>query len=242
MAVTTTTNTTGLDPASEAYQKKIREQARSGADQLLNGQNPLFLGPDSRSIADQTAQFMNPYMDQVIGGVRGEFDQLRGQAGAQANANATSQGAFGGSRAAVDRGARLGALDSAQASQIGGLMSNGYQQALQQGQNYSEYARNLRERQAQEPMFRQQQALQMANQGMGQTGQVNTETQESKRDWLSTLAGGAMGLAGMAIPGVGAAQTLGGGLMSKFFGGGGGTGQEMRTMSPWKAPSFFGGG
>lgn len=77
------------------------------------------------------ATFQDPFEQQVIGGVRGEFDRLRQQASREAGDAAQRAGAFGGSRQAVTEGARLGALDAAQSSQIGSLLSGGFENAVQ---------------------------------------------------------------------------------------------------------------
>jgi hypothetical protein len=135
-----------------------------------------MLGPDGRSIEDQIAPFMNPYMDSVIGGVRSEFDHLRAGARSSVSDAATRAGAFGGSRHGVAEAARLGELDRAQTGQVGGLLASGWQDALSQGLQYSEYQRALQERQAQEPLFRSLQELNLMNLGMGPTGTTSTTT------------------------------------------------------------------
>jgi len=195
----------GLDPQSQAYVDQMRQHARGGAGVALNTPGNFFLGPDTRSIQDQIAPFLNPYMDQVIGGVRDEFDNLRGQAQVGVNQGATAAGAFGGSRQGVAQGTRLGEIDRAQTSQIGGLLSSGFQNALTQGLQFSEYQRALRERQAQEPLFRQQQAQQMLNLGLGPTGFTNTNTQTHRGSTLGTITGLAGTVGGAIIGGPGGA-------------------------------------
>jgi hypothetical protein len=189
----------------------MRAMAMSGAQGLQNG-GPLFMGPDARSIQDQIAPFMNPYMDQVIGGVRGEFDHLRAGAQTATADAATRAGAFGGSRHGVAEGVRMGELDRAQTSQIGGLLGQGYQNALGQGLQYSEYQRSLNERMLQEPLFRQMQALGMMNMGMGPTGSVSSETTPGP-SLMGQLAGAGLTLGGLFMGGApgAAASMLGGG-------------------------------
>jgi hypothetical protein len=219
-----------LDPSSQMYVDRMRSLGTSGAGSMMNHPGQFFLGADPRSIQEQAQQFMNPYMDNVIGGVRGEFDFLRGQALQGANAQATQSGAFGGSRHGAMAGARMGELDRAQTSQIGGMMQSGWQNALQQGLQYSEYQRNLAERQAQEPVWRQQQAMQHMNAGMGPVG-WNTETQMPGNP-LGTL----MGL-GTTLAGGGAFGALGGLL------GGGKTQQPtpgFGATPSWRGQPNFG--
>jgi hypothetical protein len=172
------TVTQTVDPGTQKYLEQMRGQATNASNVALNNPSPFMLGPSALSIGDQAGRFMNPYQDQVIGGIRGEFDHLRNQAGMQSNQQATMQGAYGGNRAAIAQGARLGELDRAQASQIGSFLHGGYNDALKMGLGYSEYERSLRERQAQEPIFRQQQGLNFTNMGMGPYGSNTSQQQQ----------------------------------------------------------------
>lgn len=241
----TTTQTTRLDPSSEAYVGHTRRAAKDAAA-TIGGAGPLFLGADPRTIEQQMAPFMNPYLSQVVGGVRGEFDHLRGQARLAGNDAATRAGAFGGARHGVAEGVRMGELDRAQASQIGGLLSSGFRDALSQGLQHSEYQRALAERQAQEPLFRAQQQLAMLNMGMGPHGQVNT-TVEPGPSTFGQVAGLGLTAAGMGLFG-----PLGGAAGAAVGGGGGGGGggglglQGSAFQLPdssiysrnWQAPNF----
>lgn len=193
------------DAASQGHINQMRRMAGNAA-QTAQGGN-FFTGPITQ---EQIQGAMNPYMDQVIGGVRGEFDHLRSQAGMQTEQDATMAGAFGGSRQGVAEGVRLGELDRAQTGQIAGLMQGGYNQALQ----FAEHQRSLQERQMQEPLFRNQQALNFMNLGMGPVG--TTQTQTTPRNPLGSAAGGA--LAGSAFGPWGAAIGGGVGLLGGLFG------------------------
>ncbi len=84
------------------------------------------LGGDSSA----AQQFMNPYQQQVLNSVGGDYDRLRSQASMQSNQAATQAGAFGGSRHGVTEGARLGELDSAQASTMAQLRQGGFNEAM----------------------------------------------------------------------------------------------------------------
>ena len=163
--------TTGPDRRSQDYIDRGRGYGQDAYNTALNNPNPFFHGPSNMSIGDQAAPFFNPFQDEVIGSIRDEFNFLRGQAGLDADTAAISQGAFGGSRAAAERGARFGELDRGQTRQIGDLRYRGYQDAVTQGLQYQEYLRNLRERQAQEPLYRHQAANQLYWGGLGPVGQ-----------------------------------------------------------------------
>jgi len=205
------TQTTTLDPRSERFIQGQRQAAQEAGRVATDTPGQFFLGPDSRSIAEQIAPFMDPYLDQVIGGVRGEFDNLRAGASRDAAQAATRAGAFRSSRHGALEGARLGELDRAQASQVGGLLSSGFQNALSQGLNYSEYQRALRERQAQEPLFRQRQRLGFLTGGLGPTGSTTTQTQHG--NLVGDIAGAGLIGAGFLAggpAGAAAASGLGG--------------------------------
>jgi len=134
------------DQASQEYINRMREIGAAGIE------GPLFTGPLTEA---DIMSAMSPYLDNVIGGVRGEYDHLRDQSLLETNDAATRSRAFGGSRHAIMAGARMGELDRAQTSQVAGLLQGGYGQALQ----FAEHQRQLRERLLQEPLFRRQQIL-----------------------------------------------------------------------------------
>ena len=193
----TTTVTSGPDRNSQQYIDRQRQQAEAGAQNILHSPNPFFLGPDSRSIQDQIQPFFNPYLENVISGVHDQYDRSRSLARRATDDESTFAGAFGGSRAAVTEGVRLGELDRAENMQIGGLLSSGYRDAMDRGLAYSEYVRNLRERRAQEPIFRNQMAQGLYQGGLGPTGvEGTTEVTQSQGtlDYITQLAG--LGLAG----------------------------------------------
>lgn len=204
-----------VDPRSQGYIDNMRTTARRASGVALNNPGSFVPGADPRSIEEQAAPFMNPYLSNVVDATRGEFDHLRNQALIGANQQATAAGAFGGSRAAAMAGARMGELDRAQASTIAGLHQSGWDNAVQQGLGYSEYVRALQERQAQEPLFRQQQAMNFLNLGMGPVGHVQQGGGGSNP--LGSAAGGAM--AGASFGPWGAAIGGGIGLLSGLFGG-----------------------
>lgn len=203
------TTSTTLDAGSQSFVDKQRELAEQAANTARTGD--FFTGELSQTPGEMAQAFMNPYQDQVIGGIRGEFDHLRGQAATQNAQQATAAGAFGGSRQAVTEGSRLGALDRAQGQQVGQFLNQGYQNALSQGTQFAEHQRQLREQQMRAPLFGNQQAMNMMNLGMGPIGQTNTQTQPGGSRLGGALSGG---LSGFAAGGpIGA---LAGGLFGAF--------------------------
>lgn len=204
------TTTTTPDPRSQAYIERLRRMGIGASSAILGRTGSFFAPADTRPISEQIAPFMDPYLDQVIGGVRSEFDHLRGAASVDAARRATAAGAFGGDRHGVAEGVRLGELDRGQTSQIGGLLSQGYRDALSTGLSYNEHLRQLQERQLQEPIFRYQTALGLGMQGLGPVGSVSRTQRPtnplggafsgalagSKFGLPGALGGGALGLLG----------------------------------------------
>lgn len=196
------TTTQVPDAGSQQYIDQMRSYAGNAATSALGHPGQFFLGPDHRTIAQQAQPFFNPFQQNVIGGLNQSYDRLRSQAQNNVNQAATSGGAFGGSRHAISSAVRLGEIDRAHMGQVGNLLHTGWQNAVTQGLQYSEYSRALRERQAQEPLFRHQQAMSFLNQGMGPVG-WQTTTRGGGGSPLATGIGtglsiyGAMGQSGM---------------------------------------------
>jgi hypothetical protein len=187
-----------LDPATQRHVNQLRAMGTDAGQAALNHPGQFMLGSDA---AGSIQDHMSPFMQGVVDPVRAEFDRLRGQASLDTRQQATSAGAFGGSRAAVMEGSRLGQLDHGQAQTIGQLHQQGFGQALAA----REHERQLMERQAQEPLFRHQNALGFMNLGMGPVG--SHVMQDQRHSPLGSAAGGAMagsafGPWGAAIGGV----------------------------------------
>ena len=189
------------DDASAAYLEHMRTAGKGAANSVLNAHGSLFSGPlTDAAISDA----MNPYIGNVIDGVRGEFDNLRGQSLADSNAQATAAGAFGGSRHGVMAGARLGELDRAQASQIGGLLNQGYNNAVR----LADHNRMLTDQQRQEGVWRQNQAMRFLNMGMGPVGFSQTQSGTAGSNPWTSAIGGATAGSSFGVPGA----LIGGGL------------------------------
>jgi len=90
----------------------------------------------------QINQFMNPYMNTVIGGTLAPLQQQQAMDRAAQTGQAIQAGAFGGDRAAIAQAALRGQQDIATGNVVGNLLNQGYGQALgaaqqQQGVNLS---------------------------------------------------------------------------------------------------------
>lgn len=144
--------TTAVDKATQDYQNKIHQtagDAASGystvgpngattdalaqyqkyADGGLNGLAALSGDPAAMQ------RFMNPYQQQVVDASNANFAKTNQIVGTQADSAATAAGAFGGSRAAVVKGAAQGEAQGAHDQQIAGLLDQGYSNAQTQAGN-----------------------------------------------------------------------------------------------------------
>jgi len=162
---------TQLDPGISGQFRGAGSGLGIGSDffqNFLGGQGPG--GPQFN--AETLAQFQNPFTQGVIDPVRAEFDWLRGQARQDVGDEAIFGGFQGGSRAAIERGARLGELDRSQAQVIGQLQQRGFEDA----------AGRLRGEQGRFDQFTGQQlgaAGQAANLGFGSLGQLQNMIQQA---------------------------------------------------------------
>ena len=188
----TITQTQGLDPASQQFVNESRRQAGSASDFALNNPGNFFLGADPRSVTDIIQPFMDPFQNQVIDATRAEFQTQRDRAvggPGGVNQQAATAGAFGGSRQGVAQGVQLGEINRAETSQIAGLMSRNFQQAVQNGIPFADRQRALAQQQAQEGLFRRQQAGNFRNLGMGPTGASITQETNQSGNLFRDIAG-----------------------------------------------------
>ncbi len=209
--VSTQTQTTSLDPASQAAVDRQRAAAQRGVG-ATTGANPFFLGGETRTPGELAEPFFNPFRSQVVDATRAEFDVLRDRAVGGAggtNQQATLAGGRGGSRQGVAEGVRLGELDRAQTSQIAGLLSSGFERAQDRGISFADRQRRLDEQRNQEGLFRAQAGAGFANQAATNLTGTTTNEQRQKGSVFGDLAGiatvGAGLLSGGTIPAASAA-------------------------------------
>lgn len=233
------TTTVSADKATTAMQGQVYGAAQKAAQ----GYNVLGVDPNVQSAmslfgnmgqygqtgaaalagdAGATQQLMSPYLSQVLDSYRNEFENSSGVLRKNVNSAATSAGAFGGDRAALEQGAMQGELGRAYGGQVAGLLQGGYQDmiaragglanlGLTAGQNQmmgGEYTRNVGMEQANPDIMRQQllsQGLQMGNVGN------RTQTDYTKTSAMQNILGGAATLKGLfggqmpSMPGGGSA-------------------------------------
>jgi len=164
----TQTQTQSVDPATQQYIQAYRAraaqqyqnaqqpwanpymnnaalgQAQGGYQNLLNtGQQNLDAASHQFGGAADLSNFLNPYQQQVTGAVQSNFDRQRTQALNAAAGNATSQGAFGGSRSGVLQAQALNDVNQNETGTLADLNRQGYSQALGAYQNQQQLLGNL---------------------------------------------------------------------------------------------------
>ena len=214
----TSTQQTTLDPNSQRFLDAFRSNALGNFNQ--SGQLPPglenfsarsnMLSGSPLDFASQTGltginQFLNPELENVIGGVRGDFDRQREFASTRAGQIAESENAFGGSRSAILEAQGLNDVNRAETSTIAGLRSQAFSNA--RGALFSERGRlgqlglaglNNQFGLGQFMNLRQQQSLQGLVPGLGVGGSTveTTNVQPMERSRLGgALGGAAIGLA-----------------------------------------------
>jgi hypothetical protein len=246
---TTSTTTEGFDPNSQDAINRMRAAGRHLAG-LLGGSGSMYA--DAINLGDIQGfmpGLMNPYTQQVIGGLGQQFDDLRKQASLGVGQQATSSGAFGGSRHGILEAERLAALDKAQAQQVGGLLSGQYNQALQQAMGLAQAQQGVAQQRAMEPFLRAQ-MQQQALSNIGPTGRTVTQSETQGGSTLGGLlglgtslastflnpAGAAMGAMG-SLPGLGGSSMMQGIRNRGLFGFGGGSSPFRGSPSPFSMAS-----
>jgi hypothetical protein len=117
-------------------------------------------------------QYLNPYTQNVIGGLAQEAARGMQMGANQLGAQATKAGAFGGSRQAIAQGQMMGDIMRGLNQQTGQLLSSGYQQA----QNVAQQDLNRR---LQAQQLNQAADMQAAQQRMQAAAQLGALGQQS---------------------------------------------------------------
>jgi hypothetical protein len=94
-------------------------------------------------------QYMDPYVNDVVGATDGDLTAHEGQVRAQQALDLAGAGAFGGSGAALTQSMTEGELARARASTLAGLRSQGFSQALGAAQQDAQRAQGAKDLNAQ---------------------------------------------------------------------------------------------
>lgn len=118
-----------IDGTQQAMSFKPLQVGTSFNPMMVNGQyNPLQVG--TGRVIDSVSDYMNPYLDEVAGGVMSDLDRARQQTLLQNSDAAKAAGAYGGSRhGVVDAETNRGFFDTA-GQALTGIYAGGYDSAL----------------------------------------------------------------------------------------------------------------
>lgn len=233
------TQVTKTDPATQAQQTALYQYANQQARQGAPGADPysqqaaevyrlaaagtLPLGVGALT-GDRAAyaQLSNPYQQQVIAALQEQYAKQRQQNMADVGAQATSAGAFGGSRYGVALAQALAASNRDENTQMAGILQGGYNDTMGRAQQLAnfgmgandqiagmgEYLRNIE-------LQRRGYGADTVRQNMYQTGQTNTT--EQKTNAMSTIGG--LAATGLSLwPGAGGMLRKGLGMAGGMLG------------------------
>lgn len=124
----TQSGSTGIDPATQAYIDQMRQTAQGASMPTGVSTGMAALGGDPNAVKT----LMNPYQQNVIDGIMGQWKNANAMGMNQVNDAATRAGAFGGSRQGVATGVMMGENARNATSQIGDLLNSGYNNAMGQ--------------------------------------------------------------------------------------------------------------
>jgi hypothetical protein len=128
----------------------------------------------------QAGQYMDPYMQNVVGIQQREAQRMADIAGTQRGAQAVKAGAFGGSRQAIENAEAARNL----ATQQGDIQARGLQDAYTRGQTQFNTEQQLREQSRQYGAGLGLQGLQAAISGAGQLGALGQQQFGQQKDIL----------------------------------------------------------
>lgn len=231
----TETISTGLDPATAEWVRKIYGAASTASKTPGQGIDPNSvnagkfynngvqggnlgfgaLGGDPASYA----ALNNPYLKEVLNRVQGDQSRLNAGTINSVNDAATKAGAFGGSRHGVAEGVALADVNRTAADRMADLRSQGFNETMARAGNlanlglgsapglagYGDYRRNIAE--GNNPAMREASVLKNFLSGLP-SGQTSTRSTPLKGTGAGDILGGAAGL---------------GGLFAKLFPGGEGS-------------------
>jgi hypothetical protein len=138
----------GINSMTQQGQQALGQQQNAlgqlgGQYGQLAGNLGMGTGILQNAAQGNVSQFMDPYQQQVIGGVQQDFDRQRAMANNQAADMATKGGFFGGSREAILRSQAMDDVNRNETSTLAGLRSQGYGDAMNRAQQFGGTLANL---------------------------------------------------------------------------------------------------
>jgi len=122
----------------DAFVAQLNEQQRTGQagmNQYANAAQPVLnqvqQGYTPEGFSQGVKGYMNPYLESAVASTRNQMQNVAGQQQAQMKGSAIGQGAFGGDRANIGMGNLINQQNLALGQTIGGMESQGFQNAAQ---------------------------------------------------------------------------------------------------------------
>lgn len=241
----TTTTKNMIDPGTQAYldayRKSMTDRSQLGPGAmgeyrgLSSDMASRGLGFGMQTGMNGVENYFNPYEENVIGGIRGDFDQQRGYASRAAADQAVKDHAFGGGRSAILQARMMGDVNRNEASTIAQFRNQGYNTAS--GQLMAD-----RDRMSQigaqgfQGLFNTGQYDLNALNGLNNSFQFGNTTQEQTVPYHHDVFGQLLGLGG-TIAGAALGGPAGASVGSKLGGAmGGGGGYTAPSQPPTYQP------
>ncbi len=122
----------------DAFVAQLNQQQRTGQagmNQYANAAQPVLnqvqQGYTPEGFSQGVQGYMNPYLQSAVGATTAQMQNVAGQQQAQMKGSAIGQGAFGGDRANIGLGNLMNQQNLALGQTIGGMQSQGFQNAAQ---------------------------------------------------------------------------------------------------------------
>jgi hypothetical protein len=163
---------------------------------FASGSDPWVAGAGDPT--QYISKFQNPYQQEVIGGIQGDFDRQRGTVTRMADDAATRARAFGGSRHAILASRGLSDIAREEGQALGQFRYSGFNDALERSIAENERQRGVRQNEIDAARYRFDAAQNYPYQQLGFLSQLyggmpqgQTTTQPLNRNFLGSIAGGA---------------------------------------------------
>ena len=167
----------------DAFVAQLNEQQKAGQagmNQYANAAQPVLnqvqQGYTPEGFGQGVKGYMNPYLESAVASTRNQMQNVAGQQQAQMKGSAIGQGAFGGDRANIGMGNLINQQNLALGQTIGGMESQGFQNAAQN------YMTGLGQR-GQTALAAQQAGLQGAQAQIG-AGTLGQQTEQAGKTAL----------------------------------------------------------
>jgi hypothetical protein len=157
-----------------------QKTGQAGMNQYANAAQPVLnqvqQGYTPEGFSQGVKGYMNPYLESAVASTRNQMQNVAGQQQAQMKGSAIGQGAFGGDRANIGMGNLINQQNLALGQTIGGMESQGFQNAAQN------YMSGLGQR-GQTALAAQQAGLQGAQAQIG-AGTLGQQTEQAGKTAL----------------------------------------------------------